>query len=91
VDYKTKKTEEGEPIVTPYPEQKMQIAAYWHAAFPVWLDSPGMGGCNIFISSTEPGRVEAHWYDNEELEDAWETFKACLVLWKQAKKYESGW
>jgi hypothetical protein len=89
VDYKTKKTEEGEPIA-PYPEQKMQIAAYWHAAFPVWLDSP-MGGCNIFISSTEPGRVEAHWYDNEELEDAWETFKACLVLWKQAKKYESGW
>jgi hypothetical protein len=61
VDYKTKKTTEGEPIV-PYPEQKMQIAAYWHAAFPVWLDSP-MGGCNIFISSTEPGRVEAHWYD----------------------------
>jgi hypothetical protein len=89
VDYKTKKTTEGEPIV-PYPEQKMQIAAYWHAAFPVWLDSP-MGGCNIFISSTEPGRVEAHWYESEELEHAWETFKACLALWKQSKKYESGW
>jgi hypothetical protein len=89
VDYKTKKTTEGEPIV-PYPEQKMQIAAYWHAAFPVWLDSP-MGGCNVFISSTEPGRVEAHWYESEELEHAWETFKACLALWKQSKKYESGW
>ena len=89
VDYKTKKTTEGEPIA-PYPEQKMQIAAYWHAAFPPWVDSP-MGGCNIFISSTEPGRVEAHWYESEQLEHAWETFKACLALWKQSKKYESGW
>jgi uncharacterized protein YodC (DUF2158 family) len=71
----------------------MQIAAYWKAAYPVWLDSgSGMGGYNIFISSTEPGRVEAHWYDGEELEDAWKEFQvACLVLWKQAKKYESGW
>jgi hypothetical protein len=43
-------------------------------------------------AATEPGRVEAHWYDNEELEDAWEDLQvACLALWKQAKKYESGW
>jgi hypothetical protein len=51
-----------------------------------------MGGCNVFISSTEPGRVEAHWYESEELEHAWEDLvKACLALWKQSKKYESGW
>jgi ATP-dependent exoDNAse (exonuclease V) beta subunit len=89
LDYKTTKTEEGEPIVI-YPAYQMQIAAYWNAAYPLHSGS-GMGGYNIFISSTEPGRVEAHWYDGEELEDAWKEFVACLVLWKQAKKYPSGW
>jgi hypothetical protein len=72
LDYKTTKTEEGEPIVI-YPAYQMQIAAYWNAAYPSHSGS-GMGGYNIFISSTEPGRVEAHWYDGEELEDAWKEF-----------------
>jgi hypothetical protein len=92
LDYKTTKTEEGEPIVI-YPGYQMQIAAYWKAAYPLYGDGciGCMGGYNIFISSTEPGRVEAHWYDGEELEDAWKEFVACLVLWKQSKKYESGW
>jgi len=87
LDYKTTKTEEGEPIVV-YPTYQMQIAAYWKAAYPSHSGS-GMGGYNIFISSTEPGRVEAHWYDGEDLEDAWKEFVACLVLWKINKKYPS--
>ena len=86
LDYKTIKTAVGEPIVG-YPSYLMQVAAYWKAAY-----SEGqMGGYNIFISSTGPGRVEAHWYDNCEMEDAWEEFLACLSLWKRVKKYHSQW
>jgi hypothetical protein len=85
-DYKTKTTTEGEPIVSPFAYQ-MQIAAYWKAAFP--LSSAPMSGFNLFISSTEPGRVEPHHYSNKELTRAWDAFKCCLELWKIVNEYRS--
>jgi hypothetical protein len=85
-DYKTKTTTDGEPIVSPFAYQ-MQIAAYWKAAFP--LSGAPMSGFNLFISSTEPGRVEVHHYTNEQLTRAWDAFRCCLELWKIVNEYRS--
>ncbi len=86
VDYKTKATKEDEPIIVPF-TYEMQIAAYWKAAFP--LSGAPMSGFNLFISSTEPGRVEVRQYSNEQLTRAWDAFNACLELWKIVNTYRS--
>jgi ATP-dependent exoDNAse (exonuclease V) beta subunit len=85
-DYKSKTTKEDEPIVVPF-TYEMQIAAYWKAAFP--LSGAPMSGFNLFISSTEPGRVEVHHYTNEQLTRAWDAFRCCLELWKIVNEYRS--
>jgi len=88
LDFKTRKTKPGQAC-TPFDGQAMQIAAY-HV--PHYHSVPHAEahavGCNLFVSTTEPGRVEACWYDGAQLEKEWEAFKACCVIWRHFKNYD---
>ena len=89
LDFKSRKTNPGEKVKA-YETQVMQIAAYhvchW-GPISTDLERPPIG-CNLYISTTEPGRVEAVWYDAAELEDAWRAFLHASRLWDYLKGYE---
>ena len=84
IDFKTKKTEPNVRI-TPFEFQATQIAAYGMAAFGN-LDR--CIGANIFISTTEPGRIETCVYKPEKLKSEYEAFLAMATLWRFLKKYD---
>ncbi len=86
LDFKSRKTQPGKPA-TPYDTHPMQIAAYDVAYFHV-MPEPDRIGCNLFISTTEPGRVDATWYDSKELTAAWNAFAACRDLWVHLRGYD---
>jgi len=89
-DFKTKKTKPGVPIEAPE-TYAMQLAAY-RMAFAdqhggtATFDGPA---ANIFISSTEEGRIEWHEYSPDELNEAWVAFRHCLGLWKWVNGYDA--
>jgi len=88
VDFKTKKTKVGEKIDVneTYP---WQLAAYHVSKFGKGQREvhPLAKAALVFISSTEPGRVEIKWFDRAELEHAWECFKAAHKLWCLRNNY----
>jgi hypothetical protein len=86
LDFKTRKTS-PKYKVTPYDEQPTQIAAYHMAKFGEITDDAV--GCNLYLSTTELGRVEACWYDAETLRMEFEKFKHILSAWKLIKQYDS--
>ena len=90
LDFKSRKTKPGEKV-TAYETQIMQIAAYhtiyWGPIMPELHEKTI--GCNLYISTTEPGRVEAVWYTAAELEQAWEAFVWASKLWDYFKGYKS--
>ena len=89
-DFKSKRTKPGMKV-EPYESQVMQIAAYIAAH---WGSADGESiplnavGYNIFISTTEVGRVEIAEYDYETLKEAWQAFKCCLHLWRYINKFD---
>lgn len=82
IDIKTTKTKPGEKVKG-YQEQGMQLAAYAGN-----LQVPE--GCrliNVFLSSTEPGRLEViEWTDQRER--LFDGFLKALALWKWLKNYD---
>ena len=86
LDFKTTKTTAGEPVLLKM-SHKAQIAAYHHAAFP-WLNPWEREGINVYVSKTEPGRVDVVKYTAEELEIAWQWFDACARLWRIRRGYD---
>lgn len=87
VDFKTKRTREGEDIEVPetYP---WQLAAYHYAKFGLNGDiHPQAKAINIYISTTEKGRMEVFTYERDELVEAFDCFKACFKLWTLKNKY----
>jgi len=79
VDFKSRKTKAGQKC-TPWSTEPIQIAAYanpWGAKI----------GANLYISTTEPGRVEIVWYDEETLKKAWEAFTHIQWLWSYQNDY----
>jgi hypothetical protein len=84
LDYKTRKTKPGEKVTT-YDGQGMQLAAY---AVAHWGEAmlPKVTAANIFISTTEPGRMEVCKHD--DLPGEWEAFKAACVLWRKTKGFD---
>jgi hypothetical protein len=62
LDYKTRKTKEGEKVTT-YDGQGMQLAAY---AVAHWGEAmlEKVTAANVFISTTEPGRMEVCKHDD---------------------------
>ena len=80
----TRKTEPKKPV-TPYDGQGMQLAAYAAAHYgPGAL--PRVLAANVFISTTEPGRMEV--CKHEHLDDLYLDFLAAARLWRAAKAYD---
>jgi hypothetical protein len=88
VDFKTKKTKPNEKIEVSetYP---WQLAAYHVSKFGKGQRElhPMAKAALVFISSTEPGRVETVWFDRSQLSHAWECFKATHKLWCLRNKF----
>lgn len=81
-DWKTQATKPDEKIRS-YPEHGLQLAAY--------ASGLGLLGYvelwNIFISTTEPGRIEiVSWTDTAEQE--YETFRHLLSVWMHLNSYD---
>jgi hypothetical protein len=84
IDYKTRKTKPKQ-VCKPYDTQGMQLAAYAVAHYG--LDRlPEVKAWNVYISTTEVGRVEG--YQHESLLPHWEAFKAAAILWSHIKGYD---
>ena len=90
LDFKTKRTKQDEPVISG-DTHCMQIAAY-HAAFWGADDGEPIGvnavGYNVYISTTEIGRVEVVEYSRDELLEGWQAFKSCLQLYRYIKKFD---
>lgn len=79
LDFKTRKSKPNYPM-KPWSTEPMQIAAYGamkNASF----------GVNVFISSTEEGRVEASWYDAYQMTREFEAFKHVCHVWRHFNSY----
>jgi hypothetical protein len=84
LDHKTRKTEPGK-LVTPYDGQGMQLAAYAAAYYGV--DAlPRVLAANVFISTTEPGRMEV--CKHEHLDELYQDFLAACRLWRASKGWD---
>lgn len=87
IDFKTRKTDPRYKC-EPYEGQPMQIAAYAKTAFPEMEARNALAGCNLYISTTEPGRIEDCWYDDERLAKEFEAFRHVCEIWKHIKGYD---
>lgn len=79
LDYKSRKTKPDTKI-TPYGKEPMQIAAYAKCF-------GATGGVNLYISTTEPGRIGEAWYDQETLEREFNGFSYVCAVWQHINKY----
>lgn len=87
-DFKTRKTDPRYPC-EPYDGQPMQIAAYHVSHYGSIPEAEAhVAGCNLYISTTEPGRVEGCWYDGTQLEREWNAFAHVAALWRHLKGYD---
>ncbi|MCP5524105.1 MAG: hypothetical protein H7A46_21415 [Verrucomicrobiales bacterium] len=84
LDYKTRTTKPGEKVVA-YDNQAMQLAAY---AATYWGEEniERVLAANVFISTTEPGRMEV--VKHETLPRDWQAFKLVAALWRYIKGYD---
>jgi hypothetical protein len=79
LDFKSRKTRSDYDI-TPWSKEPMQIAAYAKI-----VGAPR--GVNLYISTTEPGRIGEAWYDEKTLDKEYEAFKHVVALWQHNNKY----
>jgi hypothetical protein len=84
LDYKTRKTQPGKPVGA-YEDQAMQLAAY---AATYWGETEigRVLAANVFISTTEPGRMEVVKHGHPERD--WEAFKGLAEIWRYIKGYD---
>jgi hypothetical protein len=84
LDFKTRKTFPNQDV-EPYDGQSLQLAAY---AATYWgEDAIGkVLSANLFISTTEPGRMEV--YKHENVARDWRAFKWIAALWRYFNNYD---
>ena len=88
IDWKTRKTWPGKKV-KPYDWQPEQIAAYAAAYWGEAAVEEGIVyGANVYISSTEPGRLEVSSYTPEQIRASYEVFRTVCALWRWMKKYD---
>lgn len=86
LDYKTRKSKPGQAC-TPYDGQSMQIAAYAATAFgEAQSVLSRIGGINVYISTTEPGRVEH--YQHPDLVEPFAAFRHVCAVWRHLNGYD---
>lgn len=79
-DLKTRKTHPDYPC-TPWLTEPMQIASYAQIEGAEF-------GVNVYLSTTQPGRIEACWYDKERLDSEFKAFTHALALWKHINRWK---
>jgi hypothetical protein len=80
LDYKSRKTKEGFDV-KPWAKEPMQISAYAQIA-------GATRGVNLYISTTEPGRIADAWYDEETISKEWIAFKHVAAIWQHSNNYK---
>lgn len=86
LDFKTKKTKPDEKVEA-YDEHLLQLAAY--AATHYGAEHlQHVVAANLFISSTEPGRLEVVKHDKARLVEAYEAFTQMCAIWRFRKGYD---
>ena len=86
LDFKTKKTKPDEKVEA-YDEHVLQLAAY--AATHYGAEHlQHVVAANLFISSTEPGRLEVVKHDKAKLVAAYEAFCQMCAVWRFRKGYD---
>jgi len=80
LDYKSRKTKPDMKI-TPWSKEPMQISAYAQIA-------EARRGVNLYISTTEPGRIGEAWYDETTIDKEFEAFKSVCKLWQHMNNYQ---
>ena len=53
-----------------------------------WVLTDNGFGANVYISTTEPNRVEVVEYTAQEMRDAFDMFLAACNIWRYANKYD---
>jgi hypothetical protein len=84
LDYKTRKTKPGEEVIA-YDNQAMQLAAYG----ATYWGEENIGrvlAANIFISTTEPGRVVVVKHPDPTRD--WQAFRMVAALWRYKNGYD---
>jgi len=91
LDWKSKRTDKGKDF-DPIDTHVMQIAAYitahWSEPDSIMPFGHKAKGYNMYISTTEPGRVELKEYSYEQLINAWDDFNCLCKLWRSRNQYD---
>jgi len=86
LDWKSKRTKPEEPIF-PGETHPMQLAAYYIAHYQDMFFTDAL--CmNIYISTTEPGRVDVVKYDGAQLLESYKDFLCLTRLWRRQNNYD---
>jgi len=86
LDFKSKGTKKDEPIRA-YSNHGMQLAAYGATAY----GREALGNLclvNVFVSTTEPGRVECIYHAPDSQARYYETFLHCCAIWRVVNNYD---
>jgi RecB family exonuclease len=86
LDFKTKKTKEGEKVEA-YDEHTLQLGGLCGHALRRGAFAARCRG-QLFISSTEPGRLEVVKHDKGKLVAAYEAFCQMCAVWRFRKGYD---
>ena len=85
IDWKTRKTKPTEKKIQPYDGQAMQLAAYLAARIGAG-NLNKVRAINVYISTTEPGRISV--YEHADLIGEYKAFLAACHLWRHLKGYD---
>jgi hypothetical protein len=88
LDFKSTKTTPGEPVTPKFghlPQIAAYHVAYWCNGGPIKENSVGY---NVYISTTEPGRIEVVEYSAAEMREAFELFCSAAQIWRYKNGYD---
>lgn len=85
-DNKSRKTRAGKKVAS-YETDSMQLAAYGFAKWGQDFLTSGRGVIFV-ISTTEPGRCEKVWVENDEINAAFEGFVALTGVWRFVNSFD---
>ena len=90
LDFKSKRTTKDEPIIPSF-GHATQIAAYYASVWKDVWQHTGFNeavGYNVYISTTEPGRIDVVKYEAGELQKEWDMFQNVCAIWRYKNNYD---
>lgn len=88
LDFKTTKTKADEPITTRFGQPAQiaaYLAAYWNGGRGVIEDNVGY---NLYVSTTEIGRVDIVQYNHTTLQSEFDMFLHACAIWRHRYAYD---